>query len=194
MNAIPTVQIRQQYARIGIDRQPSKLEIVQQPPPVLEHQTVAAKLEIQNALQSPPGRMEIDQSRAREALGIGSTFAFVNRVADEASRLAMEGVAKIVEKGNRIGDLRNKGNVIAEMAAESFFEDQKVNYEGPFEADNVDIHFTATPPSIQYTPAEKKFTAHLHTPEINFTPAQISVYLAQKPSVEWIPPQIDLKV
>ncbi|CAN7158156.1 DUF6470 family protein [Paenibacillus sp. LjRoot56] len=194
MVSIPSVQYNQQWAKIAIETTPGQMQI-HQPPSELKVETTPLKLEITNALQSPPGHLSIDQSRAREALGIGSTFWFVGRVANEASRIAMEAIGEMVERGNQAGDLaHSQGNVFAEFAAHSFFSENVVNYDGPYEVHNVDLDFQAQAPEIQFTGARADLSYNWSPTEFQYDPAKVQIYLAQKPVFELIPPQIDLKV
>lgn len=194
MSSIPSVQYRIQNAEIGINLTRGQMQI-RQPPTLMEIETTPLRLEIQGAFQTPPGNMKIDQSRAYEALGKGSTFWFKGRVADESKQIALQAIGDIVARGNRIGDIaKNKGNVIAEMAQESFFRDYKFNYEGPFELDNVDISYDAVPAEIKFSGAEAKLNYRWSPTEIQYQPAKVEIYLQQKPSFEMIPPSIDIKV
>jgi hypothetical protein len=188
MPAIPSVQIRQQYARVGVETEWGKLEIRQQPEGKLELKTTPPKL----LIESPPGELVIDQTRARDALGIGP--GFMDRVTEEAKSLALQGIGRIVDAGNRMAAIHKKGNVIADMAWESGMEDFKINYEGPFSDDSVDIQYTPHRPMIDYTPGSTQITPVLNPPEINVSPTKVNLYLEQKPGLEFIPPQIDLKV
>src|SRR5690348_7121053 len=118
---IPTIQIHQQYGILGINTTPARQEITQTPP-VYEMKRTPAVLDT----TYQKGILTIDQSRSREALGKGSTFQFTERVASEAKRLALEGIGKIVAKGNRMADIaHHHEDAISEAAFQSVFEDFK---------------------------------------------------------------------
>jgi hypothetical protein len=188
LTTLPTIQIRQQSAQIGINRQAGKMEI-KQPPPTIDYTRTPAKLE----MEYYQGELVIDQGPARNALGIGSHVEWMSRVKDEAYRLALEGIGKIVEKGNRMAAIHQKANVISDMAFESVSEDFKINYEGPFSYDSVDIQYTPKEPYIHFSEPSLELHANTHAAEINYTPAVVEIYLAQKAQLEFIPPQIDVK-
>jgi hypothetical protein len=187
---IPTIQIHQQYGKIGINTTPAKQEY-KQAPPIYEMTRKPAVLDTTNK----PGNLTIDQSRAWEALGKGDIFQFTDRIASESKQLALEGIGKIVAKGNRMADIaHNHEDAISEMAFEGVFEDFKFNYEGPFSSDSVDISYEPLRPEVNYKAGSIDVHAQAFPPEINYTPGNVEIYLLQKPSIEITPPQIDLKV
>src|SRR4051812_12911777 len=106
---MPIVQLRQQYAKIGIDADIGKQDI-RQPRPDFQITTKNAKLETTYRR----GEQIIDQSASWEALGMGSTLAFSRRVSQEAKNLALQGIGRRVDIGNRLAAIQNGGNPIAD--------------------------------------------------------------------------------
>jgi hypothetical protein len=188
MVSMPIVQLRQTYAKLGIDSDLGKYDI-RQPRPGFEIETKMAKLDTTYR----KGDQEIDQSQAWEALGKGSVFQFTDKVASESKQLALQGIAKRVEYGNRLAAIHRGGNPIADHAVEGVFEDFKFNYEGPFTTHNLNISYTPNKPESSYEPGYVKTNVQVNHPEINYTPGKLDIYLAQRNSIEMIPPQIDLK-
>ncbi|KRE97961.1 hypothetical protein ASG89_29090 [Paenibacillus sp. Soil766] len=186
---MPVVQLRQTYARLGIDADLGQ-QSIRQPRPDFQITTRMAQLDATYR----KGDLTIDQSRSWEALGKGNVFQFTALVANEAKSLALQGIAKRVEIGNRLAAIHNGGNPIADMAADNFFEDFKFNYEGPFSTDSVDIQYRANRPEVNYEPGSVDIQSKTNSPEISYTPGKLDIYLAQKNSIEMIPPQLDLKV
>lgn len=188
MVSMPIVQIRQTYAKIGIDADLGE-QSIRQPRPDFQITTKPAQLDTTYR----KGDLTIDQSQAWEALGKGDVFQFTQRVADEAKSLALQGIAKRVEAGNRLWAIHKGGNPIADMAVESFFDDFKFNYEGPFSTDNVDIQYTPIRPDVNYEPGSLDVQAKVNSPEINYTPGKLNIYMIQKNSIQMIPPQLDIR-
>ena len=183
------IQIRQQYAKLGINQTPARQEIQQQPPDFTMERTPAL---LDTTYR--PGIQTIDQSGSWEALGKGSIFQFTARLASESQQLALEGIGKIVAKGNRMADIaRNKESVISQDAFQSVFEDFKINYEGPFSTHSVEIQYEPQNPIVEYSAGSINVEAQAYSPEITFIPGNFEIYLLQKPSIEITPPQIDLK-
>lgn len=189
MVSMPVVQIRQTYAKLGIDADLGKYTI-KQPRPQVEISTKEATLDTKYR----EGNQSIDQSDAWAALGKGSASQFTERVASEAKNLALQGIAKRAEAGNRLWAIHQGGNPIADMAAESFFEDFKFNYEGPFSTAPVKIQYTPNRPEVQYQPGSVKIDVKVNHPEINYEKGKLDIYLQQRNSIELTPPQIDLRV
>ena len=60
-------------------------------------------------IQSPPGELEIDQSRAWDASWQGPILtALSNRIYQLAQEIAMQGIASSVENGNRMAAIQHK--------------------------------------------------------------------------------------
>jgi hypothetical protein len=189
MSTIPVIRLNLQPAKIGIDIKPGQQEI-HQPQPEMEMHTTPLKIE----MSSPQGELHIDQSKAWDALGTGSNLTFMNRIYSESKDIALQGIARIVENGNRMAAIHNNRDVIADMATEQAFEGSSMNYLGEAAYDNVVIDYIPQEPKYEVDPGsvDVKFTAH--NPEMNYTPGKVSVYMVQFPKVEMIPPQIDTKV
>lgn len=189
MISMPVIQIRQTYAKLGIDADLGKQEI-KQPRPDFQISTKPAKLDTTYR----HGELVINQSAAWEALGKGSVFQFTERVASESKQLALQGIGKRVDAGNQLAAIHKGGNPISDMAFQSVFEDFKVGYEGPFGTHNFDIQYTPNKPEVQYEPGSIDVQAKVNPPEISYTPGKLDIYLLQKNSIEITPPKLDLKV
>jgi hypothetical protein len=185
----PILQIRQQYAKIGIDANLGTFDI-KQPKPELDMETIPGKSDI----QQPPGELNVDSSRAMAALGIGSNAQLMKRIYTEAYHVGLQAIGSIVESGNRMAAIQNKANVIADLAYEGFFKDYKMAYETEASIDNVDLQYTAHKPIINIDKTRIEFTPHLHPPEIFYNRGKLDIYLAQRNQLEFIPPQIDVKL
>lgn len=190
MRVSPQIQIRQQYARIGIDADLGRQEIRQRPAQ-LTLKTEPSRLTV----ESKPGELTIDQTKARDALGVGSSLAFMSRVYEEARSMGLQGIAQIVERGNRMADIPNQTNAIADIAQDYSFQPYDFNYQ--FQAasmDNVDLSYTAHKPAIAFKPATVDIQVKVNAPEISYTRGKLDIYMQQYASVAFIPPQIDTKL
>lgn len=190
MRVTPQIQIRQQYARIGIDADLGKQEIRQRPAQ-LTLKTEPSRLTV----ESKPGELQIDQTKVRDALGVGSSLTFMSRVYEEARNVGLQGIARIVERGNRMAAIQNKTNAIADIARDTSFKPYEFNYQfQPASMDNVDLSYTAHKPEIAFTPATLDIQVEVHAPEISYTRGKLDIYMQQYASVAFIPPQIDAKL
>ena len=189
MSSLPSIQIRQQPARIGFDADIGTLEM-RQPQAIVEQNTTPSQME----LKQPKGELIIDQSKAWDALMIGSNATLMNHIYSQSKNIALQGIARIVENGNRMADIVNGGNPFAEIAMQEAFQDLELDYVStPPSISNVEIDYQMNKPIINISKAEVHFDVQIQRPEINYNRGKMEVYLLQHAHVEIIPPQIDLK-
>ena len=188
--AIPQIQIRQQRAQLGFDADLGTQRL-RQPKADLQIRTEPAKVQI----RSPRGELKIDQSKAWDALGLGSHLEVMRRIRAQAHQAAMQGIARIVENGNRLSAIHTGTNAIAEIARESmnleFFEFQ---YAGQPSVDNVDIFYTARKPIIDVIDGVTDIRVTPRPPEHEYVRGKFDAHMIRYPKVEIIPPQIDVRV
>ena len=190
MPSIPSIQIRQQSALLGIGRMPGGLEI-RQPRADLEIRSAPAKLDI----RSPAGELNIDQSKAYAALNGGNPLSLNQRIYDQMKGIFLTNLAHRVEKGNRLAAFYKPGNTIGDLAAEEALEPRpSPEYMGTASYDNVDIRYTAHPPQINVIPGNTEIEVHPNPPQMTYHPWKIEFYMLRDPKVEIIPPKIDVQV
>ncbi|GIP40986.1 hypothetical protein J31TS4_42660 [Paenibacillus sp. J31TS4] len=189
MKVQPQIQIRQQYAQIGIDADPGTWEM-KQPQAALEIQTEPLRLEI----TSPPGELTIDQSRARAALGLEGNLEWSQKIYSQSKEIALQGVARRAQEGNRMAAIHKGGNVIAEIARESRFRESPMDVREPASFDNVDIEYVAHKPDIVVIPGQVQIEVQPHRPELSYNRGKLDIYMRQYNSVQIIPPQLDLQL
>lgn len=185
---IPAIQIKQQYAKIGIDADLGHYDI-RQPRANMQIRQTPAQLEI----RSGQGRLEIDQSKAWDALGLGGILEAMSRIRSEAHRVALEGIARIAQEGDRMAAIQNGTDAIAEMAQENAYSFHEFNYMGPASYDNVDVYYTVVKKlDIRFIEGGADIRAEVRPPEISYARGKLDIYLRQRNQLEIIPPQIDL--
>jgi hypothetical protein len=189
MGAIPSVQLNIQNAKIGFQTTPGSWDI-RQPSGELEMHTTPLKIE----MRSPGGELSIDQSEAWDALGQGSHTTWLNRIYTESKNIVLQGIARIVENGNRMAQIQNNIDPIPEMAAEQAFEPIAINYLGETSYNNVHIDYRPRPVEYNVTPASLDIRYTPRLPTTQYTPGKFEIYNIQYPKVDIIPPQIDLKL
>ncbi|CAM4280096.1 DUF6470 family protein [Paenibacillus typhae] len=183
------VQIRQTPALIGLDTTAGKLSITQ-PKADLQITTTPGELKIQQF----EAEMTIDQSAARAAYTGGTYREMSERIYSGVEQLWLQGIAKRMEQGERMANFHKPGNTIAEVYGGDW---QKVPFpeiRGPASVDNVRIEVKPVPPQMEYRKAEVHIEAKENKPEISYSPASVEVYLRQKPSLSFIPPELDVQL
>ncbi|MDF2669749.1 MAG: hypothetical protein K0R67_2055 [Paenibacillus sp.] len=190
MPSIPQIQIRQTYARIGIDADLGSYDM-KQPRPTFELKQPAAKIEI----RSHHGEMDIDQSKAWDALGRANILEVMSRIFDQTKNVVMDAIASIVDEGNQMGDIaKNKQPMIPELAKNVTVSFPQFQYAGEASYDNVDITYTARKPDIEVTPSSIELTSHPNAPEVNYTRGKLDIYMQQYNKIEITPPALDARV
>lgn len=187
----PQIQISQQYGRIGIDADPGQLEI-QQPKATQTLTTTPSQLEI----HSGPGQLMIDNSRWHDALGYGPALEVSSRIYSECHNIAMQGIAKIVEDGNRMAAIQTGENVFASLAKEAAQDNDfnELTYVGDASYDNIDIRYEPGPFNIHFEPAKVEHRVNVNKPVIDYRPGKLDIYMLQYPKLEITPPQVDMKI
>jgi len=183
---IPRIQIRQQFAKLGIDADIGRQEL-RQPPATLTMRTTPRKVTI--IYRSPD--LVIDQSRAWDALGLGGILEAMTRIRAQAKRVALDGIARIAEKGDRLAAIHLPTNAIADIAQEEAHRFYEFDYFGPASMDNVDIRFTTYKPEIHFSGGDVNIDVRVNRPVHNYYRGKLDIYMQQYAKVEIIPPQID---
>jgi len=186
---IPQIQIRQQYARIGIDADPGRLEM-RQPAATLEMRTTKPKV----LIEQPKGDLHIDQSKAWDALGLGGSLHVMDTIYSSARDIAMQGIAKIVDRGNRLAAIHEGGNPIADIGLEASYRFREYDFAGEASFDNVDIRYTARKSEIKVEEGAVQIESRPNRPEIAYHRGKLDVYLLQRGQLTITPPQLDVMV
>jgi len=172
---IPRIQIQQGYSKIGLEITKGQWSI-EQPKAELNMRQQAGNLEINYT----PGKLDIDQSKAWAALGVGTSMEMIDRIAQNAMESSMQNIAEIAHAGDRMMQITNKNNAFADLAYQNFMKDRPINILGEPSFDNVDITYTPESMEMNFTRRGVTFDPELHKPIMEYTPGDVSVYLIQK--------------
>ncbi|MEK0313764.1 DUF6470 family protein [Cohnella sp. 56] len=181
----PQIQIQQTYAQLGIDADLGTQHI-EQPRPTFEMEQPRAKLEI----QSPNGRLEIDQSKAWDALGLGGHLNVMNNIYSMAPQIALQGLARIVDEGNRMADLTNPGNPFAEFAMDWRRTFDEFDFRGPAAYNNVSVNYVPGNLSIEASASPVQLRTAVNAPILSYDRGKLDIYMQQYGSVQITPPPL----
>ncbi|WP_442602609.1 DUF6470 family protein [Paenibacillus sp. KN14-4R] len=187
MELSPIVQIHTQNAKLGIVANRGVLDI-EQPRATMEMKTTRPQLDI----HSENGELRIDQSRAWDALGAGGTLKMLQSIYQEARRVGMEGVARIVQDGNRMAAIQNKADAFVELAAFRPQQFNEFNYLGDASFDNVDIDYIPHKPDIRVQDGQLSIDTQVNNPIVNSHSGKLDIYMIQYQQIQFTPPQIDV--
>lgn len=183
------IQIEQQYAKIGMWTEKGQ-QTIRQPRATFELDITPPKLDI----RSPRGELTIDQSRAWDALSVGSNLDFMSRIYKQSLEFGLEGIARIVEQGNRLAAIHLPGNPIAEIARENAFRDLPITYHTLASNDNVDISYERKSPEIELIRGRVDGIIQRNNPEINYEKGRLHYEMLQYQWVKFIPPQWEMSI
>ncbi len=186
---IPTIQIRQSPGKIAIETTPAQLNL-QQPGPTVDMKQIKPE----QHFSTTPGNLEINQDKAWDALGFANNLEMMSRIYTKASDIALQGIARIVENGNRMAAIHLGGNPIADMAWEWRHSFPEMDVQGPSSFDNVDLSYTPSKVNIDTTPGRVELNVQVNRPVAEYQRGNVNIYVSQFPNLEIIPPQIDLRL
>lgn len=184
---IPHIEIRLQHAKLNIDADIGQQEI-QQPNAEVQMEQTQPVLHISKT----KSELEINQDRVWDALGLGNNLETMNKIYSMASDIALRGLARIVEKGNRMAEIHIKGNnPIADDALEWKRTFPEFDFRGEASYLNVDIRYTPSELKIETTPGHYEYQVQVNRPIHHYERGKLDIYLSQYPKVDIIPPQIN---
>lgn len=190
MGSIPILQIRQTPGQIMIDADPGAYSI-RQPKAEMQITSRPADMEIR---QYKP-ELRIDQSKALAAYYGGSVSEVNNRIYSGLEQVFLQGLSKRMEMGERMREFFKPGNDLGNiMKARANDKPQFIEFRGPASMDNVDIRIETRAPDIEIQRNPVDIQVQINKPEIEYQRGKLDIYMKQYPSVEYIPPDLDLKM
>lgn len=186
---IGQIQIRTEPAKLQYDVGPGRYDI-RQPRPTVDMRQPRADLR----LEQPLGMMTVDSSRAWDALGVGGNLEMMNRIYSQLPDIARQGVAKIVERGNRLAEIHNPADPVPELAQDWHVSFPEFDTSGEASYDNVDIHYEPARPVIEASANAVEINVQVNPPIVQYERGPTNFEMAQYGKVEITPPSIDLSI
>ncbi|MCR2806735.1 DUF6470 family protein [Paenibacillus soyae] len=186
---IPTLDIRLQHAKLSIDADPG-IQDLQQPRASVNMRQVRPE----QHFSTTRGTLEIDQEKAWDALALGNNLETMSKIYSQASNIALQGLGRIVEKGNQMAAIHTGGKPIASMAKEWKRTFPEMDFRGPASIDNVDVYYTPGNLNIETTPGRVELDVRVNAPIHHYERGKLDIYMSQPPSVIITPPQIDSRI
>jgi hypothetical protein len=186
---IPQIQIQSQPAQLSIDANIGRQHLEQPRASVSMEQ-----IRPEQHFRTTPGRLEINQERAWDALALGNNLETMHKIYSQSSQIALQGIARIVEKGDRMAAIHLGGNPIAQMAREWQRNFPEFDFRGAASYDNIDVEYIPAELSIDTTPGRVEHNVQVNKPIHEYERGKLDIYMGQYPKVEIIPPLIDLQL
>lgn len=188
MFSLPSIQIEQQSAKIGIQTTFGS-QSIRQPKATMNINTTKPHMDI----SSSSGTMKINQSRAWDALGRGDILPSLSRIYTQSLQIGIEGIGRIASKGDQLAQIPAGKNSIANIAKNEVTRDLSLQYTAPASVNNVDVQYRKNPSQIEAVLGEVDYYSRKNPPEMQHRPSQVAYHMIQKASLRIIPPQIDLR-
>ncbi|WP_010681194.1 DUF6470 family protein [Acetivibrio cellulolyticus] len=176
--------ITQTYAKIGVDRSQSNLQIEARNAR-LELRQKQAKVNMD--IEMP--QVEIDQYESFASAGLKNDRDIIKEAAQKGNQKALAYIGKLVSDGNALASIENGANMIAELSKRDFYTIHEYNIDfipkvGPKITVKGDVNFDPEKNSEgvnngvdgTYTPPEIN---------INYSPSQVKVFLSQYASIKF---------
>ena len=176
------ISINQTYAKIGIDRAPSRLDIQTENARLGLHQ-LQAKINIHTELP----KVQIDQYEAFASAGLKNNIDLTDEAAQKGQQQALEYIGKMAGDGNRLAAVEKGGNPIKEIAIRDAYPVHEfgltfIPKTGPKISASGSIEFNLENSEAGVNNwVEADFTPG--NVSLDFTPSQISVYLREYASI-----------
>ncbi|NIK79342.1 hypothetical protein FHS15_004502 [Paenibacillus castaneae] len=183
---IPHIQMHSINAMLSIDADIGTQHL-EQPRPTVDMEQIRPE----QHFKTTNGRLEINQDRVWDALALGNNLETMSKIYSMASDIALQGIARIVEKGDQMASIHLGGNPIAEMAREWKRTFPEFDFRGPASFDNIDIEYTPSELSIETTPGQVKLNVQVNRPIHEYERGKLDIYMSQYPKVDIIPPEIN---
>lgn len=182
---IPQIRMESTFIKLGLDIQKPNQQIEQ-------HQAVQTIEQHQAVIrmETTPGRLTIDQTKAREDVNLKSVFRRIDDAAQSGYQDWMAGMARRAQQGTQLRSIQYKGNTIATQA--------KANSER--EVKQFNIGWVPSPFSVKtdYQPSQLHMDVQVQKPDIQvqtqkahieYTPGKVTPLVAQQNSLtidfEW---------
>ncbi|SFM23740.1 hypothetical protein SAMN04487943_110120 [Gracilibacillus orientalis] len=176
---LPQIRIQSQNALIGIQTSDAQLSI----------QSGSVKQTIRQPqadlrINTRPGKMTIDQSKALADVGIIPTEQSIRKMAQESMQTAIQGSKKRRRQGDELMKIENGGDPILRQS--------KVNGDRPMKQFNIGWIPSGDAVKFDYQPAKVNIESTANKPQIevqttenqfHYQPGGIDVYLEQKNSI-----------
>ncbi|KAF1678090.1 DUF6470 family protein [Bacillus mexicanus] len=176
---IPRLIMHSVQGKIGLTTTPASLKM-EQPQADLEIEQPSAEMEI----SVKPGKLTIDQTQAWEELDRKHILQRIEEAAQQGHEDVMEGIARIVQEGDELMRIENKGNPIASQAKRnSEMKQIQLGERYAISISRVKVQYTPSELDIQITPKKPVIQAEPRKPIVEYTPGNVQVDMLQYPDL-----------
>jgi hypothetical protein len=165
--------------------------IMEQPPAQVSMKTNPAQVHMDRELS----QLHIDQTRAWAAYALIPPVTVTETIVNNVKKIYPHIVAKIARDGDRMADFHLSNSVIAELAKEWPRPLTEYDIAGPASRLNVDLKFIPEQLEMEVVGGTWHYEVKPQKPRIEHIPAQVDIYLRQRPTLEidWVGQNVDVQ-
>lgn len=172
------IEIQQTYAKVGLQRTPVQFSM-EQPQADLQ----VRQIPTESHIEGTPSRLEINSSQARAAYGQRGVVPFINNLADGAYQQSLAGIARIAQDGDRMMDIANREDAVAELAYQHQFDRGLMEYVDSPSPHPVTIHYQPSSKKISWRLGDVEIHSQFNPPRIQFQRGKLETYLREQSGI-----------
>ncbi|MFE0504610.1 DUF6470 family protein [Peribacillus butanolivorans] len=177
---MPQIQLQSSSMKIGLN--------IDQPVQEIEQKAADQSIEQPRAIleiQITPGRLTIDQTKAREDMDLKSLSKRVEEFAQQGYQDWLAGMARRAQQGTELRHIEKGGNALADQARQ--------NSKGPEKQFNlgwvpshfsVQLDYQPAQVEIEATPQKPIIDVQVNKPNHTYTPGNVEVEVLQENSLD----------
>lgn len=172
------INIRTQPINLEYNLQNAQLNLKSIPPKLLM-ETIPPKLEI----RQPQGQLTIDQTPCRYSIGLKNNTDFAHDNVQLGRQALLEGIARRAAEGNRLAQIQNKTNAIADIATDSTRKSTPsltwAHIKSPI------ITYQASPVEFNVIKGRVNYNLQRGTIQKDYQPGKVDIEVKQYSSIEF---------
>lgn len=172
---MPSIQINQQFSKIGLDRDAGKL-LIEKPNSMLEITQDQGSFQIERTAS----QLSVDSRKAWSALGHAKLEEVTDRIAQTSLEISMQNIANISSAGDRMMAFHTGEKAFGEIARDQALRQYPIEISGDPSYDNVDVTYIPSEISTTWETAQVYFDFEPAKTRIDYYPGKVNPYLIQK--------------
>ena len=168
------VKISTQPTRLAMNTQSASLDQRSQ-----RAQFQMRTIDAQADIRQGPGRLIIDSSACRAAIGLKKTAELTRDIAQKGLQAMRETVSRYVQEGDRLAQISNPANTVAAMAADRNRGEMQPLSINWMTKPLPEVSYGMTPTRISWTPGQISFQVQAAHLEGSYTPGAVDTRVAQ---------------
>lgn len=146
--------------------------------PKVDIETTPPQMEI----RQPRGELEVDWTDYYHSIGLKTFTALSQENASKGRQAVLDAIAETVAKGDRLAQITNPNNAIAELAVQSQISEKGELNWNPIVAPT--IRYEASPAEIKVIRGTINYDPHNATIDSEYHPGEVDISVTQYPRLD----------